>query len=196
MFAEAENTKFVGMWTIPYLTDVSHVSESRYLHCGSRVQSAVTQSGQTPDVWVVSFQWSPGDEELPGTWVIFRATIVESYEVFWTDIVSAKVWIVDHEDHSVNEIEKQGAAVSDKRTSYYNYNLYGKKDAIPDDLNADNLTDFVHIFQDYPRLDDSIGDQITEESKSQSLEFNQVLIILIAQNAHSLDSLSIQWTCN
>ena len=40
-------------------------------------------------------------------------------------------------------------------------------------------------------------DQIIEESKSQSLGFNQVLITLITPNANSYNSLSIGWTqCN
>ena len=44
---------------IPYLADTDYLSESEYLHCGDRLQSAVTHSGRTNNIWVVSFQWRP-----------------------------------------------------------------------------------------------------------------------------------------
>ena len=44
---------------IPYLADTDYMSESEYLHCGDRLQSAVTHSGRTNNIWVVSFQWRP-----------------------------------------------------------------------------------------------------------------------------------------
>ena len=131
LFAESHDTRYLGTWYIPYLTHVSHVSESRYLHCEARVQSAVTQSGQARDMWLVSFQWRPPDN-FSG-WSVFRATIVESYEVFWTDIVSNKVWVVSDNDTDDNEVENE-KSISDKKTSYYNYKL-GDGDY---DLDVDN----------------------------------------------------------
>ena len=61
----------VGSWYIPYLADTSFLSESRYLACSGRAQAAVTHSGQTKDMWVVSFQWRP-DTHFSG-WVQFRS---------------------------------------------------------------------------------------------------------------------------
>ena len=68
--AEDSAGSTVGSWYIPYLADTSFLSESRYLACSGRAQSAVTHSGQTTDMWVVSFQWRP-DTHFSG-WVQFR----------------------------------------------------------------------------------------------------------------------------
>ena len=78
---EAENleAKFLGTWYIPYLADKTYLSESQYLHCDQKLQSAVTHSGKTSDMWLVSFQWRP-PHDYTG-WIQFRATVVESYQV-------------------------------------------------------------------------------------------------------------------
>ena len=68
--AEAGSDRHVGTWYIPYLADTSYLSESQYLHCDQRLQSAVTHSGQTNSMWVVSFQWRP-PQHFYG-WVRFR----------------------------------------------------------------------------------------------------------------------------
>ena len=68
--AEAENDRHVGTWYIPYLADTSYLSESQYLHCNNKLQSAVTHSGQTSSMWVVSFQWRPPHQFY--RWVTFR----------------------------------------------------------------------------------------------------------------------------
>ena len=68
--AEGETGRWVGTWYIPYLADTSYLSESEYLHCSQRLQSAVTHSGKAASMWVVSFQWRP-PEDFRG-WVQFR----------------------------------------------------------------------------------------------------------------------------
>ena len=60
--AEAGSVRHVGTWYIPYLADTSYLSESQYLHCDQLLQSAVTHSGKTNNMWVVSFQWRPGQD--------------------------------------------------------------------------------------------------------------------------------------
>ena len=62
--------RHVGTWYIPYLADTSYLSESEYLHCSQRLQSAVTHSGKAASMWVVSFQWRP-PQHYRG-WVQFR----------------------------------------------------------------------------------------------------------------------------
>merc|ERR1719195_514671 len=89
--AEDSAGSTVGSWYIPYLADTSFLSESRYLACSGRAQSAVTHSGQTTDMWVVSFQWRP-DTHFSG-WVQFRASVVVDYRTFWTNITSTRVWV-------------------------------------------------------------------------------------------------------
>ena len=68
--AEGEMERWVGTWYIPYLADTSYLSESEYLHCSQRLQSAVTHSGKAASMWVVSFQWRP-PKHFRG-WVQFR----------------------------------------------------------------------------------------------------------------------------
>ena len=51
------------------------VSDSQYLHCDGRAQSAVTHTGNFRSLHVISLQWSPG--LLPSnTSVTFTATVV------------------------------------------------------------------------------------------------------------------------
>ena len=59
MRAESATESHLGSWYIPYLADTSYLSESQYLHCHDILQSAVTHSGRTNNIWVVSFQWRP-----------------------------------------------------------------------------------------------------------------------------------------
>ena len=59
MRAESKTESHLGTWYIPYLADTSYLSESQYLHCNDVLQSAVTHSGRTNNLWVVSFQWRP-----------------------------------------------------------------------------------------------------------------------------------------
>ena len=69
------------------------LSESKYLHCGSGRQNAVTHTGKTDSMYVVSFQWKP-----PASYqglVRFRATVVQDYKTFWTGISSPPVTIID-----------------------------------------------------------------------------------------------------
>merc|ERR1712178_438972 len=87
-------------------------------------------------MWVVSFQWRPG-QDFAG-WVQFRATIVESYSVFWVNVTSNKVYIKSDEKDSVSS-----KLISDKRTSYYNYVEYEDETR----AEAENLTDFMLLFQ-------------------------------------------------
>merc|ERR1719232_941069 len=93
--AEAGNDRHVGTWYIPYLADTSYLSESEYLHCGQRLQSAVTHSGKAASMWVVSFQWRP-PQHYRG-WVQFRASIVEDYRTFWTNVTSTRVLVTPSE---------------------------------------------------------------------------------------------------
>merc|ERR1719270_1830504 len=90
--AEAGNDRHVGTWYIPYLADTSYLSESQYLHCNNHLQSAVTHSGKTSAMWVVSFQWRP-PHQFYG-WVTFRATVVEDYRTFWTNITSTPILVM------------------------------------------------------------------------------------------------------
>ena len=68
----------------------------------------------------------------------FKATIVESYSVFWVNVTSNKVYIKSDEKDSVSS-----KLISDKRTSYYNYVEYEDETR----AEAENLTDFMLLFQ-------------------------------------------------
>ena len=139
--------RHVGTWYIPYLADTSYLSESEYLHCGQRLQSAVTHSGKAASMWVVSFQWRP-PEDFRG-WVQFRGTVVESYQVYWANVTSNKVYVRDEgEEGDISE-----NLISDRRTSYYN------PQEGEGDEPSDNITDFVSLFQDHPGFRDNIDEK-------------------------------------
>ena len=89
----AEKSNQTGSWYIPYLEDNSYLSESRYLHCQGGRQNAVTHSGRTASMFVVSFQWKP-PAGFDGQ-VIFRATVVVNYRLFWVDITAAPLFVGD-----------------------------------------------------------------------------------------------------
>jgi len=91
--AESEKSNQTGSWYIPYLEDNSYLSESRYLHCRGGQQNAVTHSGRTATMFVVSFQWKP-PSNFQGR-VVFRATVVVNYRLFWVDITAAPVVVGD-----------------------------------------------------------------------------------------------------
>ena len=88
-----EKSNQTGSWYIPYLEDNSYLSESRYLHCQGGQQNAVTHSGRTATMFVVSFQWKP-PASFQGR-VVFRATVVVNYRLFWVDITAAPVLVGD-----------------------------------------------------------------------------------------------------
>ena len=165
--------RHVGTWYIPYLADTSYLSESEYLHCSQRLQSAVTHSGKAASMWVVSFQWRP-PEDFRG-WVQFRATVVESYQVYWVNVTSNKVYVRDEEEEDRDISEN---IISDKRTSYYNPLEEGEREAL------DNITDFVSLFRDHPGFRDNIDEkkQIIEpvpDSILSDMQHNQVCQNLI-----------------
>ena len=143
--AENDEAKFLGTWYIPYLADTSYLSESQYLHCNNHLQSAVTHSGQTSSMWVVSFQWRPGHNYTG--WTQFRATVVESYQVYWVNVISNKVFVKNNtSDDVVSNV------ISDKRTSYYDYKVnQGEEGQV--ESNIGNYTDFLNLLQDNTRLD-------------------------------------------
>merc|ERR1719369_2666290 len=70
----------IGSWYIPYIED-SNKSDSKYLHCNGSLQSAVTHSGFTINMHVVSLQWKP--PENYGGIVTILATIVRDYTTHW-----------------------------------------------------------------------------------------------------------------
>ena len=143
--AESEAERWVGTWYIPYLADSSYLSECKYLHCSKRLQSAVTHSGKAASMWVTSFQWRP-PEDFRG-WVQFRGTVVESYQVYWANVTSNKVFVRDEEDEDIS-----ANIISDRRTSYYNH--------VEEETEAlDNVTDFVSLFQDHPGFGDNIDEK-------------------------------------
>merc|ERR1712025_1243559 len=84
--ALSDGDTHLGTWYIPYLEDTSYLSESSYLHCDGRVQSAVTHSGRTNTMFVLSLQWKP-PTAFQGK-VVFQATVVENYRVYWVGVVS------------------------------------------------------------------------------------------------------------
>ena len=184
MWAESVSSRWVGTWYVPYLADPSYTSESRYLHCRDTLQSAVTHSGQTrysvdniffrfkyfcaiislfpstlSSMWVVSFQWRP-PANFSGL-VQFRATVVESYEVFWLGVTSAALAVTEA------GARLPGAALGgDPRTSYYNPSQgqggEGEEEGV-------SYPDFVSLFQDYPGLENSSSDGITAESAKSNM---------------------------
>ena len=91
--AESEGSNHTGSWYIPYLEDTSYLSESHYLHCSGGAQSAVTHSGRTATMFVISFQWKP-PAHFHGL-IVFRATVVVNYRLFWVDVTAAKVQVGD-----------------------------------------------------------------------------------------------------
>ena len=144
--AEAGNDRHVGTWYIPYLADTSYLSESQYLHCDNHLQSAVTHSGQTSAMWVVSFQWRPGHNYTG--WTQFRATVVESYQVYWVNVISNKVFVKNNtSDDVVSNV------ISDKRTSYYDNKVNQGEEEGQVESNIGNYTDFLNLLQDNTRLD-------------------------------------------
>ena len=162
---ENDTATYIGSWYIPYLTDLSFTSESQYLHCGGSPQSGLTHSGKVADMWVVSFQWRP-DTDLSG-WVVFRATVVESYSQFWTNIVSAGVMV---EGQGGDHGNSGGHTGADVRTSYYHYNNGdGQLSQV-----EENYTDFMSLFEDYSGSDDGIIDRTKIGSSSDMKDDNQV----------------------
>ena len=155
--AESEAGRWVGTWYIPYLADTSYVSESQYLHCSKRLQSAVTHSGKAGSMWVTSFQWRPPDT-FRG-WAQFRGTVVESYQVYWANVTSNKVYVTEEEAEDISE-----NIISDKRTSYYTPHQ-------EDSEQWDNITDFVSLFKDHPGFEDNFDEknQIIEPVPDSSL---------------------------
>merc|ERR1711892_605990 len=97
-----------------------YLRESSYLHCGGRVQSAVTHSGRTNTMFVLSLQWKP-PADFHGQ-VSFQATVVENYREFWLDVVSSTVYVTnsDSEKHGPEHHEVVDEVLSTKRTSFYN----------------------------------------------------------------------------
>jgi len=116
--AESDSAQHVGTWFVPYLEDTAYLSESSYLHCGGKMQSAVTHSGRTSTMFVVSLQWKP-PEKYHG-WVSFHATVVENYQVFWTNVKSAPLYIIpEGEDYHREYYEVSKEVPSVMRTSFY-----------------------------------------------------------------------------
>ena len=85
----------IGTWYIPYTHD-SYASDSQYLHCGGGVQSAVTHSGVTINLHVISLQWKPPDN-YHGM-VTITATVVRDYRTYWNGLESTPVHVVSQED--------------------------------------------------------------------------------------------------
>ena len=74
----------IGSWYIPYLNESDntvHSASAHYLHCGG-VQAAVTHSGVTTSMYVISLQWKPPDHYH--VVVNIMATIVRHYASYWT----------------------------------------------------------------------------------------------------------------
>jgi len=116
--AESDSAQHVGTWYVPYLEDTAYLSESSYLHCGGKMQSAVTHSGRTSTMFVVSLQWKP-PEKYHG-WVSFHATVVENYQVFWINVKSAPLYIIpEGEDYHREYYEVSKEVPSVMRTSFY-----------------------------------------------------------------------------
>jgi len=118
--ASSGSVTHLGTWYIPYLEDTSYLSESSYLHCGGRIQSAVTHSGRTNTMFVLSLQWKP-PADFHGQ-VSFQATVVENYRVFWLDVLSSTVYVTnsDSEKHGPEHHEVEDKVLSTKKTSFYN----------------------------------------------------------------------------
>ena len=69
---------------------------------------------------------------------MFRATVVESYGKFWTNVMSTRVRVGEEE----KELSKSEEMVSEGRTSYYSYSP-GQQHS---DL-VENYTDFISILE-------------------------------------------------
>jgi len=124
----------LGTWYIPYLDDTSYLSESSYLHCGGKMQSAVTHSGRTNTMFVLSLQWKP-PAEFHGK-VVFEATVVENYRVYWLGVVSSPVYVIDKDSDkdSTGNYEVKDQGLSTKKTSFYN------EDTNQREMNSTNVT--------------------------------------------------------
>ena len=109
-------------------------------------------------MWVVSFQWRP-PANFSGL-VQFRATVVESYEVFWLGVASASLAVTAG-------ARLPGAALGgDRRTSYYNprqgEGQGGQEEGV-------SYPDFVSLFEDYPGLGNSSSDGKTAGSDKSNM---------------------------
>ena len=82
----------IGSWYIPYLNenDSQGSASAQYLHCGG-VQTAVTQSGVTTSMYVISLQWKP-PEHYDGV-VNIMATIARDYAAYWSGVQSHEVQV-------------------------------------------------------------------------------------------------------
>ena len=110
-------------------------------------------------MWVVSFQWRP-PANFSGL-VQFRATVVESYEVFWLGVASASLAV------TAAGARLPGAALGgDRRTSYYNprqgEGRGGQEEGV-------SYPDFVSLFEDYPGLENSSSDGKTAGSDKSNM---------------------------
>ena len=72
---------------------------------------------------------------------MFRATVVESYGKFWTNVMSTRVRVGEEEEEE-EELRKSEEMVSEGRTSYYSYSP-GLQHS---DL-VENYTDFISILE-------------------------------------------------
>ncbi|XP_023347428.1 uncharacterized protein LOC111716220 isoform X2 [Eurytemora carolleeae] len=115
--ADKENTEegAFGSWYIPYLNDSSILSEARYLHCGTGQQNAVTHSGRTSSIYVVSFQWKP--PEIYSGIIILRATVVLDYRTYWTDVSSPPITVLPAENEIKTDLDEDGNNLVDSSES-------------------------------------------------------------------------------
>ena len=119
IFLFSDTERYLGVWYIPYLEDTSYLSESSYLHCGGRTQSAVTHSGRTNTMYVLSLQWKP-PAGFYGK-VSFQATVVENYRFFWLDVLSSPVYVIlkesDQHDPDSYEVSRKEISPQIKKLS-------------------------------------------------------------------------------
>jgi len=91
----------IGSWHIPYRDD-SSASDSKYLHCAGILQSAVTHTGLTINMYVLSLQWRPPDN-YHGM-VTISASVVRDYQTYWTGIQSTPINVLNNHSDSENDV--------------------------------------------------------------------------------------------
>ena len=148
-----------------------HAAVSRHTQRSDQVQRNISSiqfflrcyqfifSSPLSSMWVVSFQWRP-PANFSGL-VQFRATVVESYEVFWLGVASASLAV------TAAGARLPGAALGgDRRTSYYNprqgEGQGGQEEGV-------SYPDFVSLFEDYPGLENSSSDGKTAGSDKSNM---------------------------
>ena len=145
----------VGNWHIPYRDD-SSASDSRYLHCGGIVQAAVTHTGLTINMYVLSLQWRP-PENYHGM-VTIIASVVRDYKTYWTGIQSTPVHVV--RNNVSDESHNHNISDDSHKASEDSHKVMDDSQNISDD--SDKATEDSHKVNDGRKYLDSDDHQFLD----------------------------------